>query len=81
MNQSQPLLHPQGLVALAEALSLASHVQSLLLWGNNFGPSSSRAFLESMGGGRSGSGGGDAMIVDIRPYEADGRAQVALVEV
>ena len=73
---------------MAEALALASHLQALLLWGNNFGPASSKAFLETLGasaagasGGGCGSGGGGGLAVDFRPYEADGRAQVALLEV
>jgi hypothetical protein len=32
----------QGMVALAEALGLASHLQLLLLWGNVFGPVASK---------------------------------------
>ena len=73
---------------MAEALSLASHVTSLLLWGNNFGPSSSRAFLDTLtaaaAGGSQGAlspSGGAALVIDIKPYEADGRAQVAMLEV
>ena len=79
-----PPICPQGLGALAEALALASHLQALLLWGNNFGPASSKAFLETLGAGGAcagGSGGGGGLAVDFRPYEADGRAQVALLEV
>jgi Ran GTPase-activating protein (RanGAP) involved in mRNA processing and transport len=66
----------QGLMALAEALSLASHVQSLFLWGNHFGPSSARAFMDTLAA--TGTGG---LSIDLRPYEADGRAQVALLHV
>jgi hypothetical protein len=63
-------------MALAEALSLASHVQSLFLWGNHFGPSSARAFMDTLAA--TGTGG---LSIDLRPYEADGRAQVALLHV
>ena len=71
---------------------MASHVTSLLIWGNNFGPSSSRAFLDTLTAAAAASGGGatlplgDAvsvggLVIDIKPYEADGRAQVAMLEV
>lgn len=67
--------HSQGLVALAEALSLASNLQVFLLWGNKFGPSSGRAFLDTLGQS------GMRVVTDVKPYEVDGVAQVALMEV
>jgi len=38
----------QGLVALAEALSMSPHVQVLLIWGNVMGPASNKAFVEAL---------------------------------
>ncbi|KAJ9505332.1 hypothetical protein QJQ45_026712 [Haematococcus lacustris] len=72
----------QGLVALADALSLAGHLQLLLLWGNVFGPASSRAFLEALGSDghkarRLRQGLVEQLVIDVRPYEVDGVAQVA----
>ncbi|KAL6751782.1 hypothetical protein V8C86DRAFT_2769909 [Haematococcus lacustris] len=64
----------QGLVALADALSLAGHLQLLLLWGNVFGPASSRALLEALG---SDGHKVEQLVIDVRPYEVDGVAQVA----
>lgn len=40
----------QGLVALAEALSMSPHLHTLLVWGNVFGPASSRAFSDTLAG-------------------------------
>lgn len=65
-----------GLVSLAESLPLSSHLCTLLLWGNNFAPNSSKAFMDSIS-----AIGEDQLLVDIKPYSADGRAQVAFVEV
>jgi Ran GTPase-activating protein (RanGAP) involved in mRNA processing and transport len=64
-----------GLVSLAEALPLSSHLCSLLLWGNTFAPNASKAFLDSI------SAVGEGLLVDIKPYQADDRAQVAHAEV
>lgn len=69
------LYRVQGLSALAEALSLASHIKSLLLWGNSFGPVSSRAFLDTLASMED-----SQPVIDIKPYAVDGVAQVALVE-
>lgn len=65
----------QGLVALAEVLPLAAHLQTVLLWGNHMGPVACRALadaLEQTNG---------SLVTDIKPYEVDGRFQVALVDV
>mmetsp|Transcript_5148 Transcript_5148/g.11205 ORF Transcript_5148/g.11205 Transcript_5148/m.11205 type:complete len:387 (-) Transcript_5148:369-1529(-) len=66
----------QGLVALAEALSFATHLQEFLVWGNSFGPAASRAMLDTLSATAQ---QGQALVVDIKPYEVDGRAQVALL--
>jgi len=65
----------QGLVALAEVLPLAGHLQSLLLWGNQMGTAACRALADAL------EQAGGSLVTDIRAYEVDGRAQVALVDV
>ena len=65
-----------GLLSLAEALPLSSHLCSLLLWGNTFLPNAAKAFMDSIV-----AIGEEQLLVDIKPYSVDGRAQVACVEV
>lgn len=63
----------QGLIALAEALSLSQHLHEFMVWGNAFGPGSSRAFLDTLQQANL-----SRLQTDVQPYEVDGRAQVAL---
>ncbi|KAF5838112.1 hypothetical protein DUNSADRAFT_3362 [Dunaliella salina] len=73
----------QGLVAVAEALSMSPHIQVLLIWGNVFGPTSSRAFADALAAIENSQdrAGQEKLVMDVRPYEVDGRAQLAFVQV
>lgn len=61
-------------MALAEALTQASHVQEFLVWGNPFGPDASRAFYDALQAASPG------LITDLTPYQVDGEAMLALKE-
>jgi len=73
----------QGLVAVAEALSMSPHIQVLLIWGNVLGPASSRAFADTLAAIEHSQdrAGQEKLVIDVHPFEVDGRAQLAFVQV
>lgn len=68
-----------GLTVLARAVVMAPQLQTMFVWGNSFGNAGSAAFSKAIDDMNA--GGSGVCSVDVRPYNVDGRAFVALLDV